>query len=127
MNIEKTKTFQATINIGLEVGYTNNVYDKEQLIKELQAYQEQKINNDNVYLSASVIECNIVLNGQNEKHLKLEFINYPKFVLAIEEFKAEVFSLAKHLLMKMKQNRTVVVFTDETIMLEINKEIDPKI
>tara|TARA_R110002033_G_scaffold142475_3_gene180790 strand:- start:622 stop:1005 length:384 start_codon:yes stop_codon:yes gene_type:complete len=127
MNIEKTKTFQATINIGLEVGYTNNVYDKEQLIKELQAYQEQKINNDNVYLSASVIECNIVLNGQNEKHLKLEFINYPKFVLAIEEFKAEVFSLAKYLLMKMKQNRTVVVFTDETIMLEINKEIDPKI
>lgn len=127
MNIEKTKTFQATINIGLEVGYTNNIYDKEQLIKEMQIYQEQKINNDNVYLSASVSECNIVLNGQNEKHLKLEFINYPKFVLAIEEFKAEVFSLAKHLLMKMKQNRTVVIFTDETIMLEINKEIDPKI
>lgn len=127
MNIEKTKTFQATINIGLEVGYTNNVYDKKQLIKELQTYQEQKINNDNVYLRASVSECNIVLNGQNEKHLKLEFINYPKFVLAIEEFKAEVFSLVKHLLMKMKQNRTVVIFTDETIMLEINKEIDPKI
>lgn len=104
MNIEKTKTFQATINIGLEVGYTNNVYDKKQLIKELQTYQEQKINNDNVYLRASVSECNIVLNGQNEKHLKLEFINYPKFVLAIEEFKAEVFSLVKHLLMKMKQN-----------------------
>jgi len=127
MNIEKTKTFQATINIGLEVGYTNIVYDREKLIKELQTYQRQKIDKENVYLSASVSECNIVLNGQNEKHLKLEFINYPKFVLTVEEFKAEVFNLAKHLLIKMKQNRTVVIFTDETIMLEINKEIDPKI
>lgn len=127
MNIEKTKTFQATINIGLEVGYTNVVYDKEELIEELQTYQRQKIDKENVYLSASVSECNIVLNGQNEKHLKLEFINYPKFTLTVEEFKAEIVSLAKHLLIKMKQNRTVVLFTDETIMLEINKKIDPKI
>lgn len=127
MRVEKNKTFQATINIGLEVGYTNKIYDKNKLIKELQAYQREKIEKENVYLSASISVCNIVLSGQNEKHLKLEFINYPKFVLSIEDFKTEIISLVKHLLIKMKQNSTVVIFTDETIMLEINKKIDPKI
>jgi hypothetical protein len=127
MRVEKNKTFQATINIGLEVGYTNKIYDKNKLIKELQAYQREKIEKENVYLSASISVCNIVLSGQNEKHLKLEFINYPKFVLSIEDFKTEIISLVKHLLIKMKQNSKVVIFTDETIMLEINKKIDPKI
>jgi hypothetical protein len=127
MKISKIKTFTATINIGLEIGYTNITYDKNELIKKLQSYQKQKIDIEGIYLSASVSECSIVLSGQNEPHLKLEFINYPKFPIKVEDFKQEIIDLASYLLDEMKQNRTVIIFSDETYMLELNEAIDPKI
>ena len=127
MNITRLKSFQATITIGLELGYTKEVYSKELLIKELQVYQKKRIEAAGIYLSASVSECSIVLNGQDEKHVKLEFINYPKFPLEVDVFKSEIIDLAKYLLGIMKQNRTVIVFTDENIMLELNTDIDPRI
>ena len=127
MNIIRTKSFQATITIGLELGYTKEIYSKDFLIKELQVYQKKRIDAAGIYLSASVSECNIVLSGQDEPHLKLEFINYPKFPLEVEVFKKEIIDLAAYLLSKMQQNRTVIVCTDETIMLELNADIDPRI
>jgi len=74
-----------------------------------------------------VSECSIVLSGQKEPHLKLEFINYPKFPLTTKVFKKEIVDLGAYLLDKMQQNRTVVVFTDETIMLELDEAIDTRI
>lgn len=127
MKVIKSITFNATITIGLEVGYSKELYSKDYALKELQFYQRKRITEANIYLSASVSECSIVLSGQNENHLKLEFINYPKFPLEIEVFKKEIIDLAKHLLVKMQQNRTVIVFNDETFMLELNEDIDPRI
>jgi len=42
-------------------------------------------------------------------------------------FKKEIVDLGAYLLNKMQQNRTVVVFTDETIMLELDEAIDTRI
>ena len=127
MRTKSIKTFTATITIGLEIGYTKENYSKEYLINELQEYQKKRIDESGVYLSASVSECIIVLSGQVEKHLKLDFINYPKFPLEVEVFKKEVVKLGSYLLYKIQQNRTVIVFSDETIMLEIDEAIDPRI
>jgi hypothetical protein len=127
MRTKSIKTLTATITIGLEIGYTKENYSKEYLINELQEYQKKRIDEASIYLSASVSECNIVLSGQDEKHLKLEFINYPKFPMDVEVFKKEITKLASYLLNKVKQNRTVIVFPDETIMLEIDGAIDPRI
>ena len=112
MRTKSIKTFTATITIGLEIGYTKENYSKEYLINELQEYQRKRIDESSVYLSASVSECIIVLSGQVEKHLKLEFINYPKFPLEVEVFKKEVVKLGSYLLYKIQQNRTVIVFSD---------------
>lgn len=127
MKTKSIKTYTAIITFGLEIGYSKEHYNKEYLIKELQEYQKQRIFEANIYLSASISECNIVLSGQDEKHIKLEFINYPKFPLEADVFKKEIIKLGSHLLNKMKQNRTVIVFPDETIMLEIDGAIDPRI
>ena len=127
MNTKSIKTFTAVITLGLEIGYSKEHYNKEYLINELQKYQKQRIDEAIIYLSASISECNIVLSGQNEKHIKLEFINYPKFPLEVEVFKNEIIKLGSHLLNKMQQNRTVIVFPDETIMLEVDEGIDPRI
>jgi hypothetical protein len=121
------KTFTGVITLGLEIGYSKEFYNKDFLIQTLQGYQKQRINEANIYLSASVSECSIVLSGQEEKHVKFEFINYPKFPLEVEVFKKEITKLGAHLLNVMKQNRTVIVFTDETVMLEIDEAIDPRI
>jgi len=127
MSIIRTKSFQATITIGLELGYTKEVYGKNFLIKELQVYQKRRIDEAGIYLSASVSECSIVLSGQNEPHVRLEFINYPKFPLEVEVFKKEIIDLGTYLLNKMQQNRTVIIFSDETVMLEQNEAIDPRV
>lgn len=127
MEITSIKTFTAVITLGLEIGYSKENYNEEYLINELQEYQKQRIDESGVYLSASVSECNIVLSGQVERHLKLEFINYPKFPLEVEVFKKEIIKLGSHLLNKMKQNRTVIIFPDETMMFEIDEAIDPRI
>ena len=127
MKTKSIKTFTAVITVGLELGYSKELYNKEYLINELQEYQRKRIDESSVYLSASVSECIIVLSGQVEKHLKLEFINYPKFPLEVEVFKKEVVKLGSYLLYKIQQNRTVIVFSDETIMLEIDEAIDPRI
>lgn len=127
MKTKAIKTFTAVITLGLEIGYSKELYKKEYLIQTLQEYQRQRIDEASIYLSASISESIIVLGGQEEKHIRLEFINYPKFPLDVEVFKQEIIKLGTHLLNKMQQNRTVIVFTDETIMLEIDQAIDPRI
>ena len=74
MNIIRTETFTASITIGLELGYAKELLSKNLVIKELQAYQKKRIDEANLYLSASVSVCNIILSGQNEPHLRLPFI-----------------------------------------------------
>jgi hypothetical protein len=127
MKTKAIKNFTAVITLGLEIGYSKELYKKEYLVQTLQEYQRQRIDEASIYLSASISECTIVLGGQEEKHIKLEFINYPKFPLDVEVFKQEIIELGTHFLKEMQQNRTVIVFTDETIMLEIDATIDPRI
>ena len=123
----KIKTFQASIFIGLEYGYTQKQIDENLVIESLSELQKQLSAEKNIFLSASVSKTNIVLNDQNEQHLKIDFINYPKFPLSEEIFKDEVLHFGKELMKQFEQNRILIIYTDETIMLEKSEEIDPRI
>lgn len=127
MNIITSLSYSATIAIGLQLGYSNQLYQKEQLTDLLQKFQRKQIAERSVYLSACISECEIVLNGQIEPHIKLEFINYPKFPLEEKQFKSEVELLSIYLMKELDQNRVVIVYHNETKMFEKNKEIDPRI
>ncbi len=127
MKKSSTVPFRAVITIGLEEGYTGIPVRKEAVIKHLQSFQTRLISDRNIYLSAKVSDCTIVLGGQQEPHLQLSFINYPKFPLEIEVLKREIQALAEYLCKETKQNRVVIEFDDETVMLEIQTEIDPRI
>ena len=76
MKIATVPTFTAEISIGLQRGYTNDLFCKDELIKVLQEYQKRLIKEKEIYLSANISECEIVLSGQIEPHLKLNFINW---------------------------------------------------
>lgn len=127
MNFFSTPTYTATITIGSEYGYTKQTYDKKTLIKFLQKHQIRKIKEDAIYLSACISECEIVMSGQIEPHYQLSFINYPKFPLDENTFKEEVEVLTQYLMKKLKQNRVVILYQNETKMFELNQQIDPRI
>ena len=123
----KIKTFQASIYIGLEYGYTQKQIDENLVIESLSELQKKLSKEKDIYLSASVSKTVIVLNNQKEPHLKINFINYPKFPLDENIFKDEVLIIGKELMKQFEQNRILIIYTDETVMLEQSEEIDPRI
>ena len=127
MNRKSVKPFHATINLGLEIGYSEQKISKQDVIHFIQHYQNKLIEDKNIYLSCSVYKCEIVLSGQIEPHLKIGFINYPKFNLNQNILKIEIEELAKQLMKEFFQNRIVIEFNDELLMLEISNEIDSRI
>lgn len=78
-------------------------------------------------LSVSLSECDVVLSGQVEPHLNLHFINYPKFPLKESALKIEIENLTMYLMKEFEQNRVVIEYLDETVMLENSDSIDPRI
>ena len=123
----KIKTFQASIFIGLEYGYTQKQIDENLVIESLSELQKQLSAEKNIFLSASISKTVIVLNNQKEPHLKINFINYPKFPLDENIFKDEVLIIGKELMKQFEQNRILIIYTDETVMLEASEELDPRI
>ncbi len=123
----KIKTFQASIFIGLEIGYTQKKINENLVIESLSELQKQLSKEKDIYLSASISKTVIILNNQKEPHLKIDFINYPKFPISEEIFKDEVLHFGKELMKQFEQNRILIIYTDETSMLEQSNEIDPRI
>ncbi|MAZ36714.1 MAG: hypothetical protein CL842_04610 [Crocinitomicaceae bacterium] len=121
------KSFSAKVTIGLELGYTRELIEKTKIIKHIQKIQNELIENKDIFLSVSISECNIVMSGQIEPHLVLSFINYPKFPLEIQFLKNEIEELTRALMNEFEQNRTIIEYFDETVMLEKEKQIDPRI
>ena len=129
MNLKRTSInpFSAQITLGLEKEYTKELIEKSAIIKFLQDYQNQLINKKNIFLSASLSECDIVLSGQVEPHLKLSFINYPKFPIEESILKIEIENMTKSLMKYFSQNRVVIEYLTETVMFENSDNIDPRI
>lgn len=127
MNIKSVKPFKAVVNFGLEYGYTQKPIDKELVIKEISNYQKTLIEKKDVYLSCSIMDSVILLNEQKEEHIKIEFINYPKFPIKKAELKGYIENLVFELMKKFNQNRVVIEYLDETKMIEIDENIDLRI
>ncbi len=121
------ENFKATITIGLRRNYTQKFISKSSVLTHLQKLQNILIEENKVYLSANCFLSTIVLSGQKERHVNLQFINYPKFPLAEKVFKKSVETIAEQLMIAFDQNRIVIQFHDSNVMLEQSSEIDPSI
>lgn len=122
MKITKTTKFNAVVTLGLQKGYSKETWTKAQVICTLQEAQKTLSDSEAIYLSAAVSDCQIVLNDQNEPSVKLEFINYPKFPLKEQIFKEKVKELTENLMKRLEQNRVVIIFHDELLMLEVDSD-----
>jgi hypothetical protein len=122
-----TKTFTAQATIGMYKGYTNELLSLIDFKKALYKAQEQIKKEFDVVLSTKVSLCEIVFLGQEEPSVTLDFIQYPKFPTEEVLLKKAIIQLVELLMADLDQNRTVIVFQEETICLEKSEEIDPKI
>lgn len=123
----KCKTFTSTLTVGLYKGYTQEIipisYVKEQIVKT----QQIVLNQLNIVLSAKLTQCEIICLGQEEPSVMIDFIQYPKFQYEEKTLKEAILFFTKKMKESLHQNRVVVVFGDETIMMENSNEIDPNI
>ena len=65
------KTFQASIFIGLEIGYSQKPIEENAVIESLSELQKQISEQKNIFLSAAVSKVLIVLNDQKEPQKQL--------------------------------------------------------
>jgi hypothetical protein len=121
------KTFTAQATVGLYKGYTNELHSLIDFRKALYNAQEQVRKEFEVALSTKLTLCEIVFLGQEEPSVTLEFIQYPKFPTDELLLKKAIIQLVRLLMESLDQNRTVIVFQEETICLEKSDELDPKI
>ena len=119
--------WSACITIGMQKGYTNEKIELKEIKKWLKEIQEIQIRREQLYLSANVFLSDIVLSGQDEPHVNFNFINYPKFPSSEAQLKDGVLEIARNLMDKMEQNRIVITFDTEIVMLENSSEIDGNI
>jgi hypothetical protein len=117
----------ASICFGLQKGYSKTTIQMEEVMNYLQVLQNELIKEKQIHLSANCFSSTIVLSGQKEPHLNLQFFNYPKFPLEENVFKTSVEWITEKLMHQFEQNRVVVQFHDGNLMLEINEAVDPDI
>ncbi|MFN8238580.1 MAG: hypothetical protein U0T77_10455 [Chitinophagales bacterium] len=127
MNTISTPKWSASITIGMQKGYTDERISLKIIKSYLQEIQEIQIKREQLYLSANFFMSDIVLSGQDEPHVNFNFINYPRFPSTEAQLKNGVLEIARYLMDKMEQNRIVISFDKEIIMLEISDQIDENI
>lgn len=127
MKRKTVKTFRASITVGLQIGYSQEIISWNALKSSIVTAQKEVYEKFNTVLSAKVSLCEIICLGQEEPSATIEFIQYPKFTYVEELLKASIIFFTERVQQALEQNRTVIVFDYETIMLEKTNNIDPNI
>jgi hypothetical protein len=127
MNIIKNKTFTANAVIGLVRGYSQKKISIVEFKKVLLSAQQKIREQHAIGLSVKLTSTEIIFLGQEEPSIDLQIIQYPKFPQTEEVLKKVFLELIEILMLELEQNRVVIVFTDEIIMLEQSDIIDPNI
>ncbi len=127
MNIITIPKWSASICIGLKAGYTEMGISLKEVKALLREIQEIQITREQLYLSANVFLSEIVLSGHDEPHVNVHFIHYPRFQSTEIQLKNGVLEIARYLMAKMNQNRIVITFDTEIVMLENDPMINANI
>lgn len=124
MNTISIPKWTASLCVGMQKGYTDQSIELNEIKKTLRVIQEIQIKREQLYLSANVYLSAIVLSGQDEPHFNLNFIQYPRFPASEIQLRDGVLEIGAYLMDKLQQNRIVITFDNEIVMLENSSEID---
>jgi len=127
MKVINTKPWTAKVSVGLQKGYSNERWTEAEFQDKLSVCQHRVKEMHGTLLSAAVTFGCIVFLGQKEPTAFLSFIQYPRLIQNETDLEKGVLRLAELLALAMEQNRIVIEFSDETVMLEQSNDLDPKI
>ncbi|MBI6115984.1 replication initiation protein [Salegentibacter maritimus] len=128
MKHKTIETFRAVATFGAKKGYSEEMIPISDFKKAVTSAQKEINEKLDIKLSAKISPCSIIFSGQDEPSYDLSFIQYPKFPYPVTDLKNAILQLCENLMEKLHQNRVVIVYDDETIMLEQNEDqLDPGI
>ena len=107
-----TKTFTATIWVGLRAGYTSSYYNVADVWRIVDKFNNEIIN------AVTVTPLTFRYVDGSEPGVAVGFIQYPRFTYPEEKIKQRAMELARRLKVGLNQERVSIVFPNETIMLE---------
>lgn len=112
LSTAKVPSYEVTIWMGLKEGYEGPVHKIKDVDRLCQWYV------DKVGLCVTVEETHFIYAGGAEPGARIGLINYPRFPSKTWTVRMHAFTLAKHLMHQLKQERCSVVCPDFTYMLE---------
>ena len=111
------KTFTATIYVGVVEGYDGPAHTFEEVRDLLQGYCNTK------GFCVTMTQTEFIYTSGIEPGVIVGLIQYPRFPMPEAELEIRAVEIATKLMLKLGQTRVSIVFTDETITLEREKEL----
>ena len=121
------ESFHASAVFGLQKGYSSDMLTMEEFREAVGQAQLKLKKETGILLSTKLTPCEIIFLGQEEPSVTMEFINYPKFPQKEKELRKGILLMAETMMERLQQNRVVVIFPNQTVMLEQTDDIDPRI
>jgi diadenosine tetraphosphate (Ap4A) HIT family hydrolase len=113
--------------IGLKENYTDISIEVAAVYAVLTEMQAKLHLEQGIFMSSNCFESTIVMGGQIEPHLNVHFINYPLTPMESKQFRSNVQQIVETLMKTFKQNRVVIEFPDELLMLQETDSFDQRI
>lgn len=111
MTIDIVDSFNATIYVGLK----DSVNEQEYTIQDAEKICQEFVDNKGQCVTVTATE--FIYTKGKESGAAIGFINYPRFPSDSMQIKADAMSLAKELLVRLRQRRVSVVCNDKTFMM----------
>ncbi len=113
-----TEFFEGSALVGLNIANTGEVLD----VKDVESAIKKVSEGINYVFSGTITPTKILVAGKNknyEENAALVWTSiYPRFPLEKETFKKDFLNFIGELLTELKQDRTAINFTDESLMIE---------
>ena len=112
--MKSNKTFTANIYVGTQHGYDGEYSSIDEIRAWLKNYCDQ------VKLGVTLTKTEFIYVNGSEPGVIVGLINYPRFSTSVEAIKEKAIAIAQGLMELCHQERVSIVYSDETIMLEMN-------
>jgi len=110
--------FEGSVLVGLNVGDTGETLD----IKDVESAIKKISEEINYVFSGTITSTKILVAGKNKNYEENAILVwtsiYPRFPVEKDNFKSEFIKFVGELATELKQERTSINFTDESLMLE---------
>ncbi|MEK7470652.1 MAG: hypothetical protein AAB622_01470 [Patescibacteria group bacterium] len=113
------KTFETKALIGRRVGYSSDILEEKDIKMAVIKAAEDV---EGYVFSGTITPTDILVAGSGKEYQEpayaIETSIYPKFPVEVKKFKEDFIKFIGNLLLILKQERTGIIFSDESLLIE---------